>query len=132
VKCYRRTLSSHDRDLCSEIGHQAVSIFKHENREGSFFLNNLLLPKRPLLKRCLINKELEILLPYPTAMKSLLQLYKDANVLYGAGCELKIQDYVSSTRANFIVVDKISCDWCGLVNGVLQYCEDLIKCSIKK
>jgi hypothetical protein len=42
-----------------------------------------------------------------------------------------LSEYVSFTRLNITILDRISCDWCSIVNGILHYIDDTINFALK-
>ena len=59
--------------------------------------------------------------PDENSFQNLYDLYQHFSVLYRTHARASFSNYVSFTRAKFSLWDKISCDWCSLVNGVAEY-----------
>ena len=93
----------------------------NDAREDSFCLDRIFYTKIPKLKRLCIDKELRWVSPDTFSLQCLYELYQHFSVLYSQYACASLEGYVSFTRAKFSLWDKLSCDWCSLVNGVAEY-----------
>jgi len=82
------------------------------------------------LRRLLIGCEMAVIYPRPSNLAYARALVAQSSLL-ARDSERRLEDYVSFTRADFHPVDKLSCDWCSVCNGLLAWTGDLLDDALR-
>ena len=96
-------------------------------KKDSFFYENILLARSSRITRFFLLLEMFWIAPRKYPIYQAHQLFDSVNTVVSEDSTKNYADYVTFTRANFSTWDKISCDWCSIVNGMLEYSLDSIK-----
>lgn len=82
------------------------------------------------LRRLVVGAEVAVISPRPASLNYARALVAESSLL-AEGSERRLEDYVSFTRADFHPLDKLSCDWCAVCNGLLAWTGDLLDDALR-
>ena len=83
------------------------------------------------IRRQLLLFEQAFIIPRRSSLNYARAVVSQSSLL-AQGSERRLQDYVSFTRVDFHPVDKLSCDWCAICNGLLAWTGDLLDDALRQ
>jgi len=115
-----------------EIGEHVNGLLRPEAEHEQSFCWRVLMTGfgRNRVRRLLLGAEMAVVYPRPLNLRYGRALVGESSLL-AQGSDRRLEDYVSFTRADFHPVDKISCDWCAVSNGVLAWTGDLLDDALR-